>query len=165
MIALIVAYTKNRVIGNRGVIPWNLKNEKKRFKALTTGNVVIMGRKTYEEIGRPLPDRTTVVVSTTENFQEENCFTVKSLREGLSLCREKFPQKDVYISGGTRLYKEGIPFVKKMFVTEIDAVIEGDAFFPFFYEKDYMKETQAEFLEELSYKYLTYTRINPPSII
>ena len=79
MIALIVAFAKNQVIGNKGCIPWKIKGEQRRFKELTTGNVVIMGRRSYEEIGKPLPNRTTIVVSGTKNFDSENCMTAKSL--------------------------------------------------------------------------------------
>ncbi len=71
MIALIVAYSKNQVIGNKGHIPWKIKGEQKRFKDLTTGNVVIMGRRSFEEIGKPLPNRTTIVVSSTKEFTGE----------------------------------------------------------------------------------------------
>lgn len=75
MIALIAALSKNRVIGKEGRIPWKIKGEQKRFKELTTGNVVIMGRRSYEEIGRPLPGRITIVVSSTKDFTGENCYT------------------------------------------------------------------------------------------
>lgn len=75
MIALIVAFAKNQVIGNKGQIPWKIKGEQKRFKELTTGNVVIMGRRSYEEIGKPLPNRTTFVVSNTKNFEGEIPYT------------------------------------------------------------------------------------------
>ena len=68
MIALIVAFAKNQVIGNKGCIPWEIKGEQKRFRELTTGNVVIMGRRSYEEIGKPLPNRTTIVISNTKKF-------------------------------------------------------------------------------------------------
>lgn len=154
MISLIVAYTKNRVIGNNGKIPWNLKNEKKRFKELTTGNVVIMGRKTYEEIGRPLPNRTNIVISTTKNFDCENCTTVKSLEEALDICKGE----DVYISGGAGIYKAVLPFVEKMYITEIDTIIEGDTYFPNFDESKFTREVVAEFNEELTYRYTTYTK-------
>ena len=84
------------VIGKNGIIPWNLKNEKKRFKELTTNNVVVMGRKTFEEIGRPLPNRFTIVLSKTANFEYDNCCTVKSLDEAISLYNEKFSNKNVW---------------------------------------------------------------------
>ncbi len=158
MVALIVAYTRNKVIGKSGEIPWNLQNEKKRFKELTTGNVVVMGRKTYEEIGRPLPNRYTIVVSKTINFQGENCVTARSVQEALEICRKKFPDKNVYISGGSKIYREVLPYVEVMYITEIDAVIEGDVYFPEFEEKDFDVKIQGQFNEELPYKYLTYTR-------
>ena len=78
MIGLIVAYTRNRVIGNKGQIPWRIKGEQRRFRELTTGNVVIMGRKSYEEIGRPLPNRFNIIVSRTEKYEDENLITVPS---------------------------------------------------------------------------------------
>ena len=88
MLGLIVAYAKNRVIGNKGMIPWRIKGEQLRFKELTTGNIVIMGRRSYEEIGRPLPNRETIVVSSTKNFDQEHCVTVKSLKEAIELSIE-----------------------------------------------------------------------------
>ena len=100
MIALIVAYAKNRVIGNGGCIPWKIEGEQRRFKELTTGNVVIMGRRSYEEIGRPLPDRMTIVISNTIKIEGENCITAKSLAEAIELAGDK----DIYISGGSKLY-------------------------------------------------------------
>jgi len=154
MISLIVAFAKNRVIGNKGCIPWKIKGEQKRFKELTTGNVVIMGRRSYEEIGRPLPNRTTIVVSGTKNFDGENCYTAKSLTEAIELAGDK----EVYISGGARLYEEALPLVEKMYITEIDLEIEGDTYFPEFKEEEFVKEINERFDGEIPYTYVTYTR-------
>lgn len=154
MIALIVAYAKNQVIGNKGCIPWKIKGEQKRFKELTTGNVVIMGRHSYEEIGKPLPNRTTIVVSNTKTFDENNCLTAKSLSEAIQMAGDK----DIYISGGTRLYEEALPLVEKMYVTEIDIDIDGDTYFPTFLKDDYFKEIVEKFSGEIPYTYVTYTR-------
>lgn len=154
MIAIIVAYSKNRVIGKDGKIPWTLQNEKKRFKSLTTGNVVIMGRKTYEEIGRPLPNRTTIVVSRTKCFDAENCMTAKSLSEALGMCEGR----DVFISGGAELYKEALDIAEKLYITEIDADIEGDTYFPELDKSRYDIVLEGEYSEELCYRYLTYTK-------
>lgn len=154
MIALIVAYTKNRVIGNKGCIPWKIKGEQKRFRELTTGNVVVMGRRSYEEIGRPLPNRTTIVISNTRNFDCENCMTAKSLAEALELAGDR----KVYISGGARLYEEALPLVEKMYITEIDAEIEGDTYFPVFDEALFEKEINERVEGEIPYTYVTYTR-------
>lgn len=154
MIALIVAHSKNRVIGNNGQIPWKIKGEQKRFRELTTGNVVIMGRRSYEEIGRPLPNRTTIVVSNSKNFDAENCMTAKSLAEAIEIAGDR----DVYISGGARLYEEALPLVDKMYITEIDCDIEGDRYFPEFKKKDFIKEIDEVHGGVMSYAYVTYTR-------
>ena len=107
MIGLIVARSKNNVIGKEGRIPWRIKGEQKQFKELTTGNVVVMGRKSYEEIGRPLPNRMNIVVSNTKEFTGENLLTVKSLKEAL----EAAGDRDVFISGGYGLFKEAIRYI------------------------------------------------------
>ncbi len=158
MVGLIVAYTKNRVIGNKGQIPWRIKGEQRRFKELTTGNVVIMGRRSYDEIGRPLPNRDTIVVSKTAKYEAENCTTVGSLSEALSLAKEKFPDKNVYLSGGAGIYKEGLPYAEKLFITEVDAVIEGDTFFPEFDETLYTKTIDERVDGEIPFTYVTYTK-------
>lgn len=160
MIALIVAYAKNRVIGNKGQIPWRIKGEQTRFRELTTGNVVIMGRRSYEEIGRPLPNRYTIVVSGTKKFEAENCSTVSSLKEAINLVKEKcFEDKNIYVSGGAGLYKEAIEIVEKMYITEIDAVIEGDTYFPEFDEGEWEKNIDLHVHGDLPYDYVTYTRL------
>lgn len=154
MIALIVAYTKNRVIGNKGQIPWKIKGEQRRFRELTTGNVVVMGRRSYEEIGRPLPNRTTIVVSNTKNFDAENCMTAKSLAEAIEMAGDA----KIYISGGARLYEEALPLVEKMYITEIDAEIEGDTYFPEFDREQFIREVDEVVEGEIPYSYVTYTR-------
>ena len=110
MIGLIVARSKNNVIGKNGKIPWKIKGEQKQFKELTTGNVVIMGRNSYDEIGRPLPNRETIVISNTKK----------------------------YIAGGYGVYKEAIPLVDVMYITEININVEqGDVFFPEFDDNNF----------------------------
>lgn len=154
MIALIVAYANNQVIGNKGCIPWKIKGEQKRFRELTIGNVVIMGRRSYEEIGRPLPNRTTIVVSSTKQFEGEGCMTAKSLSEAIELAGDR----DIYISGGARLYEEALPLVERMYITEIDLDVEGDTFFPTFGKEEFVKEFNEYFEGEIPYTYVTYTR-------
>ncbi len=154
MIALIVAYDKNRVIGKNGKIPWKIDGEQQRFRELTTGNTVIMGRKTYEEIGRPLPNRKTIVISKTANFDGENCKTAGSLAEAIGMAEE-----DIYISGGAALYEEALPLCQKLYITEIDASFNGDVFFPAFDENNYKKETIKRVDGKISYTYLTYTKL------
>ena len=154
MIALIVAFANNQVIGNKGRIPWSIEGEQKRFKELTTGNVVIMGRRSYEEIGKPLPNRTTIVISNTKTFDGENCLTAKTLEETIELAGDR----DVFIAGGVRLYKEALPMVEKMYITEIDLDVEGDTYFPYFEQELFVKEINEEHGEKILYRYVTYIR-------
>lgn len=154
MIALIVAYDRNRVIGKDGRIPWKIEGEQKRFRELTTGNVVIMGRRTYEEIGRPLPGRMTIVVSGTKNFDAPNCRTARSLEEAIAMAGDR----DIFVSGGARLYNEALDIAQKLFITEIDASFDGDTYFPEFDKSLYECETEEKFEGEIPYVYLTYTR-------
>lgn len=154
MISLIVAYGNNKVIGNLGKMPWDIKGELKRFRELTTGNVVIMGRRTYESIGRPLPDRMTIVLSKTEEYDEVNVKTAKSLEEAISMAGHK----DIYISGGSGVYEEALPMVEKMYITEIDITVEGDTYFPVFDESKFTKEINEKVDGEIPYVYVTYTR-------
>lgn len=156
MIGLIVARSKNNAIGKNGQIPWRIKGEQKQFKELTTGNVVIMGRKSYEEIGRPLPNRMNIVVSNTVNYTGENLATVKSLQEALELAGT---EKNVYISGGYRLFLEALPLVDKMYITEVDTVVEeADTFFPEFDPSEFTVEVGETGGEEITFTRTTYTR-------
>jgi dihydrofolate reductase len=115
---------------------------------------VVLGRVSYEEIGHPLPNRTTIVVSNSRNYDGENCLTATSLEEAIHIAGDR----DIYISGGSRLYQEAVSLVDKMFITEIDATIEGDTYFPEFDEIDFSKEVVEKVDGDIPYTYLTYTR-------
>lgn len=154
MIALIAAMTPDRVIGREGRIPWNIPGEQKRFKELTMGHTIVMGRRTYEEIGHPLPGRKTVVVSNTKNFDQPGCRTAGSLTEALALSAGE----DVYISGGSRLYEEALPLADVLYLTEIEKKIEGDTYFPEFDESRYLKRVEEKHGGEIPYTYVTYMR-------
>ena len=155
MIGLIVARSQNNVIGKNGQIPWRIKGEQKQFKELTTGNVVVMGRKSYEEIGHPLPNRKTIVVSRTKQYEGENLATASSVKEAIEMAGDQ----NVYISGGYGLYKEAIPFVDVMYITEVQTVVEdGDVFFPEFDENNFEKKEGETGGEEIKFIRTTYTR-------
>ncbi len=149
MIGLIVARSKNNVIGKDGKIPWKIKGEQEQFKKLTTRNTSIMGRKTYEDIGHPLLNRKNIVISRTTNYP--GVVTVDSLEEAILLA-----EGDIFIIGGYNLFKEAISMVDVMYITEINLTIEnGDVLFPFFNEDDF----NITFGEETKeYKRLIYTR-------
>lgn len=159
MIALIAAVSKNKVIGNKGRIPWDIPGELKRFKELTTGNVVIMGRKTYEEIGKPLPNRYTIVISSKGSFESDNCTTETSLEKAIYTAKKKFgSKKNIYISGGAALYKEAIEFVDSMYITEIDMEFQGDVYFPKFNREKFEKYIEKYVEGVIPYTYVTYVR-------
>lgn len=184
-LALIAAYDRNRVIGNKGHIPWRIPGEQTRFRELTTGNIVIMGRRSYEEIGHPLPNRTTIVLSSTKNFHGENCMTAASLEEAIQLAASlpdeaslpaKVPEcqyaasinrntgttgsRNIYIAGGARVYQEALPLVDKMYITEVDCKTDGDTYFPDFDEALFSKKIAEHFDGEIPYTYVTYIRKN-----
>ena len=155
MIGLIVARSKNNVIGKNGQIPWKIKGEQKQFRELTVGNVVVMGRKSYEEIGHPLPNRMNIVVSQSVNYSGENLITVGSLQEAI----KEAGKADIYVSGGYGLFMEAIPIVDKMYITEIDIEIkDGDVFFPEFDKEDFTVDVGETAGEDIKYTRMIYTR-------
>ena len=166
MISLIVAYAHNNVIGNNGRIPWDLPDDREHFKKLTLGSVVIMGRRTFEEIykkfGAGLPGRETIVISKTQNFQGKNYRTVISLQAALELAQSQFPEKEIFICGGESDYREAITqnLVQTLYLTEIDADIPGDAFFFFFDKNDYLIEEKIAISTPIPHIFIKCNQIN-----
>lgn len=157
MIGLIVARSKNNVIGKNGEIPWKIKGEQKQFRELTTGNVVIMGRKSYEEIGHPLPNRKNIVVSRSKKYTGDNLVTVSSLQEAIEVAGDE----NIYISGGYSLYKEAISLVDKMYITEVDMTVDdGDVFFPEFDVNDFDMTISETGGDDIKYTRTIYIRKN-----
>jgi dihydrofolate reductase len=126
-ICLIAAMAANRVIGRNNALPWNLPADLKRFKALTMGHPVVMGRKTYESIGRPLPGRRNLVVTRNRAYSAPGCEIVHSLDAAVAACRGAH---EIFIIGGAALYRESLPRAHCLEFTEIHADFEGDASFP-----------------------------------
>jgi dihydrofolate reductase len=125
-LALIVGFAKNRGIGLRGAIPWHVAEDLKRFKALTMGHAIIMGRKTHESIGRVLPGRRNIVV-TRGSATLAGCERASSLDEALKLVADDALP---FIIGGAQLYAEALPKVTQLFLTQLDRDVEADTFFP-----------------------------------
>jgi dihydrofolate reductase (trimethoprim resistance protein) len=155
MISLIVAVAKNNVIGNNGIIPWKIKGEQKRFRELTTGKTIIMGRKSFEEIGRPLPNRKTILISNTQHIESENCTTVKSLFEAFDLVKN---ENEVFVAGGGQVYKDSFPFADRIYITVIDKIIDGNVFFPEICKDDFVKIYEERIDGEIPYTYYTYEK-------
>lgn len=125
MISIIVAMTKKRVIGRNNALPWRIPDELKNFKKITTGHTVLMGRKTFESIGRPLPNRRNIVISS--SYAADGIEVVHSLQDALSLAKN---DNDVFIIGGSRVFSEALPIADKMFISHVKKEYDGDIFFP-----------------------------------
>lgn len=131
---IIVAMSENGCIGIDNTIPWKLSDDMKNFKEETIGNIVVMGRKTYESIGKPLPNRINIVISRNPDFKPEGVIVVDSPKTARSktweVSRANNHQKKVYIIGGAEIYKDYLPYINRMIVTRVKTNIDGDTFFP-----------------------------------
>ena len=126
MISLIVAVAENGVIGDRNALLWHISEDLRHFKAVTTGHPVVMGRKTWESLGRPLPNRTNVVI-TRQNIEIPGCTVVHSLEEAVAL----FPaDEEVFVIGGAQIYAAALPLARKFYLTRVFRAYEGDTRFP-----------------------------------
>ena len=128
MIALVVAMAENRVIGKNNQLVWRLPADLKFFKNLTTGHPIIMGRKTFESIGKPLPNRTNIVITRQQDFEAEGCLVAHSLNEALMLAQQL--DSEIFIIGGAEIYKQAMFLADTIYLTEVHHTFEGDTFFP-----------------------------------
>lgn len=129
MLNIIAAVSQNGVIGAKGKLPFSLPLDMTRFKSLTLGNVVIMGKNTYLSIGRPLPDRINVVVSKTLGIVQ-GAYVVDSFENALALAARIAPDKEVFVIGGQRLYAQSLAAADRLYVTRVHLMPQGDAYFP-----------------------------------
>ena len=128
----------NRVIGNKGDMPWHMPADLARFKRLTRGHAVIMGRRTFESIGRPLPDLQNIVLSKNAAYNALGCAVVTSLEEALQALNDgDADQEEVFIIGGQQLYAAALPSADKLYLTHIDAAFPGDTYFPAYPQDDW----------------------------
>jgi dihydrofolate reductase len=125
MIKLIVAISTNRCIGKDNTLIWKLPSDLKRFKQITSGQTVVMGRKTFQSIGKPLPKRRNIIITRDEGFLAEGCEVVNSIEEALLLSAE-----DCFIIGGSEIYKQTIGIADKIYLTVVHQEFDGDSFFP-----------------------------------
>jgi len=128
-LSLIVAMSRNRVIGANGKIPWHLPGELKLFKDLTMGHHIIMGRKTWESIGRLLPGRTTVVVTRQRGYEVPGAIVAHSVKEALGAARG---DEEMFVIGGAEIFREALPLADRIYLTTVDADVPGDTFMPQF---------------------------------
>lgn len=127
IVSIIVAVAENHVIGDNNRLIWHIPGDLKRFKAITMGHPIVMGRKTFESIGKPLPGRTNVIISRNKEFKAEGCLVYNSLRGALEALRH---EKEVFIIGGGEIYRETLPIAQRIYLTKIHKSFPGDTFFP-----------------------------------
>lgn len=156
-LSTIVAIANNRVIGINNTLPWHLPEDLKRFKALTMGHHIIMGRKTYESLGRLLPGRTTVIVTRNSDYKVEGALIADSLEKAIELSRN---DEEAFLIGGAELYQHGLALTSKLYVTEIMLDVEGDAHFPVMDTNQWQESAREAHVSEkgLEFSYVTYVR-------
>jgi dihydrofolate reductase len=158
LIAIVVAHAANRVIGRDGALPWRLPSDLRRFRELTSGHTVLMGRRTYESLPdafRPLPDRRNLVLSSDRGYRPAGAEVFDSLEEALGAC-----DGDCFVIGGEVTYRDALPLCERLYATEIDVELEGDAFFPALEDGEWrlVEDAGRQVENELGFAFRTYER-------
>jgi len=157
---MIAAVAENNALGKNNELVWHLPNDFKRFKALTTGHHIIMGRKTFESFPKPLPNRTHVVVTRNNDYNPGGCIVVDSIEKAIAVCPEN---ETTYIIGGGEIYNLGLPFADQLEITKVHHSFDADAFFPEINPEEW-KEIQTEFnpiddKHQYAFTYQTFVKI------
>lgn len=167
IISIIVARSKNGVIGINNQLPWHLPADLKHFKAVTSGHPILMGRKTWDSLGRPLPNRRNMVITRQSELQIAGAECFLSLEDALAACKDA---PKVFIIGGAQIYQQALSIADQLIITEVDTEVEGDAFFPsldstwkIVEQEDYPTEQQPDLLDQAgkiypAYSFITYQR-------
>ncbi len=157
-ISQIVAMASNRVIGDKGKIPWKIPGEQKMFKEITMGHTMIMGRKTYEAIGRALPGRTNIVVTRQKDYRAPDCLVVHDLDSALESCPSE--ENEAFIIGGGQIYDETMSTTDRVYLTVLPKEVPGDTYFPEFSESDF-NVIKSDFIDAVvPYHFYIYERKN-----
>ena len=156
-LSVIAAIARNGVIGFENTLPWHLPEDLKRFKSLTMGHHIIMGRKTYESVGRLLPGRISVIVSQNPEYQVPGALVANSLSQAIALCRG---DSESFMIGGAQLYQDALPLANKLYLTMIDEDYAGDAFFPPIDYSEWQESAKQPGISAtgLSYAFVDYIR-------
>jgi len=164
-LAIVVAQSKNRVIGVNNDLPWRLPKDLAYFKSVTLGKPIIMGRKTFESIGRPLPGRTNIVISRNAKFAPAGVEVVASLMQAIELAKDVCIRDGVdeaMIIGGAQIYSQAIEMADILYITQVDALIEGDAFFPKVdysaYRLEFEEDWQSDDKNPYAYSFLRFVK-------
>ena len=147
-ITLVAAIASNNVIGKENSLPWNIPEDLKRFKQMTSGHTILMGRKTFDSIGRPLPNRQNIVMTKDKNFEREGIKVINDFDEALELIKKS--NEDVFVIGGSKIYELFEPVANSLAITRIFKDFEGDAFFPDINWDLWQIEKEEKFFDEKS---------------
>ncbi len=160
-LSIIAAVAANGVIGRANGLPWHLAGDLKWFKRLTLGHHMIMGRRTFDSVGKPLPERTTVVVTRHPSFRAPGVIVAGSIEEALEIA---VPDDEAFICGGAEIYRQTLHRANRMYITQVHAEVQGDTFFPEFDDVNEWKLVDREDFEadannDYAYSFLTYDRV------
>ena len=162
-LSMIAAMGKNRVIGKDNDMPWHLPADLQHFKKTTLGSPIIMGRKTYDSIGRPLPGRLNIILSRNANLEIEGCSIVNSFDEAIALAEEG-KSDEVFITGGAHLYNTFLEKADRLYITLIDEEFEGDTYFPDYTQLNWLEVSREDHLADNKnmhdYSFITLDRLN-----
>ena len=155
IISIIVAMDDKQGIGKSNQLMWRIPSELSRFRTITTGHPIIMGRKTYESIGRPLPKRTNIIITRDKSYHVDGCTVVNSLKDAIAIAKKE-DQIEIFIIGGGEIYKQAVPFAQKLYITKVQGDYGADTFFPDYsnFTKLISKEEHREGLYSFSYSIL-----------
>jgi dihydrofolate reductase len=153
MISIIVAMDKNRLIGGENKLLWNIPSELKRFKEITTGHPIIMGRKTHQSIGRVLPNRTNIIITRDQDYKVEGTIIVHSLEEALNKAQSEPGSDEIFVIGGGQIYAQALPLADRLYLTIVEGDYKGDTYFPDYSAFD--KVVEEKYFNEAGIKYKT----------
>lgn len=149
-LSLIVAMADNRTIGRNNELPWHLPDDLKYFKSVTMGKPIVMGRKTFDSIGRPLPGRLNIVITRNAEWQHSGVKTAASLQQAVAIAAETNPQdqealiQEIMVIGGEEIYRTAIELADRLYITRVQAEVEGDAFFPQYNESEWQEVSRQQ---------------------
>jgi dihydrofolate reductase len=160
MISLIWAMDENRVIGYHNQLPWRLPEDLKFFKRVTMGHPIMMGRKTFDSIGKPLPGRENIIITRDESYQKDGCTVMNSIEDFMAYAKEK--EEEIFVIGGAEIFKEVLSEADRLYLTMIHHQFEGDTFFPVFDIEKWELESREIGLKDqknpYDYEFLIYKR-------
>jgi len=166
LISLIVAHSSNRVIGIDGQLPWHIPDDLKYFKAITIGKPIIMGRKTFDSIGKPLPGRLNIIITKNTDLTIAECVVVNNLEAAITEAKNYFKtqdteQEEIFIIGGAQIFKQSMEFVNKIYITEVHAEYAGDVFFDELSDNDWIevgRDLHDSQNDKIPFSFVTYNR-------